>query len=190
VAFYEFEGIVPVIDPTSFVHETAVVIGDVVVEANCFVGPGAVLRGDLARIEMRDGSNVQDNCVVHSFWGKDTIIQRHGHVGHGAVIHGCTIGENALIGINSVVMDDAVIGKNSWVAALTFVKSETKIPPNLLVVGCPSKIVRELTKEDIEKKSKGTSNYHHLCKRFPISEKRCEPLAQLNSNRGTMPEPM
>ena len=159
------------------------------IEENCFVGPGAVLRGDLARIEMREGSNVQDNCVVHSFWNKTTIIERNGHIGHGAVIHGCTVGENALIGINSVVMDDAVIGKNSWVASLAFVKAESTIPPNVLVVGCPAKVVRELTEEDIKQKGQGTSNYHYLCKRFPVSEKPCVPLTQIDSDRSTMPKP-
>ena len=112
---YEFEGIRPVVDPTAFVHPTAVLIGDVIVGPLCFIGPGASLRGDLGRILLNEGCNVQDNCVMHCFPGKDVVVEPDGHIGHGAVLHGCTIKRNALVGMNSVIMDDAVIGEDSVV---------------------------------------------------------------------------
>lgn len=146
---YAYDGIIPVIDTAAFVHPAAVVIGDVIIGAGCYVGPCAVLRGDFGRIVLEEGSNVQETCVVHSFPGRDVVIEASGHVGHGAVLHGCRIGRNALIGMNAVIMDEAVVGENSIVAAMAFVKAGTVIPPASLVVGSPAKVVRTLSDEDI-----------------------------------------
>ena len=130
---YEFEGIRPVVDPTAFVHPTAVLIGDVIIGSNSFVGPCAAMRGDIGRLIMEKGSNLQDTCVVHSFPGDDTIIEEDGHIGHGAVLHGCRIKKNAMVGMNAVVMDNAVIGENSFVAAMAFEKAGMVIPDNVVV---------------------------------------------------------
>lgn len=159
---FSWDGIVPVIDPAAFVHPEAVVIGDVIVGPGVYVGPCAVLRGDFGRILLHEGSNVQETCVVHSFPGKDVVVEESGHVGHGAVLHGCHIGRNAMVGMNAVVMDEAVVGENSIVAAMAFVKAGAQIPPNSLAVGSPAKVVRELSADEIAWKRQGTGVYQQL----------------------------
>jgi len=114
---YEIDGLVPVIDPSAYVHPTAVLIGDVIVGPRCYVGPAASLRGDFGRLVLHEGSNLQDTCVMHGFPSSDTVVAPDGHIGHGAVLHGCVIERNALVGMNAVVMDEAVIGESSIVAA-------------------------------------------------------------------------
>jgi len=184
---YEFEGLRPVVDPTAFVHPTAVLIGDVIIGPGCLVGPCASLRGDIGRLIMKRGSNIQDGCVMHCFPGKDCIIEEDGHVGHGAVLHSCTVGRNAIIGMNAVVMDDAVIGENSFVAAMSFVKAETKVPPNTLVAGIPAKVIRELTAEEIGWKSQGTAIYQKLAQRYLATFKEVEPLRTMETGRKRVP---
>src|SRR5690606_1592979 len=147
---YAINGITPVVDPTAYVHPTAVLIGDVIVGPGTYVGPLASLRGDFGRIVMREGSNVQDTCVVHGVAENDTVIDVDGHVGHGAVLHGCTIQRNAMVGMNAVVMDQAVVGESSIVAAMAFVKAGLVIPPRRLVVGAPARILRELTDDEVK----------------------------------------
>ena len=184
---YEFEGIKPVVDPTAFVHPTAVLIGDVIIGPKCLVGPGAVLRGDIGRLIMKEGSNLQDTCVVHSFPGDDTIVEEDGHIGHGAVLHGCIIKRNAMVGMNAVVMDGAVIGENSFVAAMAFVKSGMEVPPNVVVAGCPAKVIKDLDVKEIEWKSEGTRIYQHLAQRHAITAIECEPLTEIEENRKRVP---
>ena len=159
---YAYDGIVPVIDPQAFVHPAAVVIGDVIIGAACYVGPGAVLRGDFGRIVLQPGCNVQETCVIHSFPGKDVVIEESGHIGHGAVLHGCHIGRNAMVGMNAVVMDEAVVGENSIIAAMAFVKAGAVIPPGSLAVGSPAKVIRSLTEDEIAWKRQGTGIYQRL----------------------------
>ncbi|MFT4176456.1 MAG: transferase hexapeptide repeat family protein [Luteolibacter sp.] len=159
---YSYDGVVPVIDPGAFVHPEAVVIGDVIVGAGVYVGPCAVLRGDFGRIVLHPGCNVQETCVVHSFPGKDVVVETEGHIGHGAVLHGCHIGRNAMVGMNAVVMDQAVVGENTIVAAMAFVKAGMQVPPNVLLVGSPAKVVRELSAEEIAWKRQGTGVYQRL----------------------------
>ncbi len=185
---YEFEGVRPVVDPTAFVHPTAVLIGDVIVGPRCFIGPGASLRGDLGRILLNEGCNVQDNCVMHCFPGKDVVVEPDGHIGHGAVLHGCTIKRNALVGMNSVIMDDAVIGAESFVAAMTFVKAGTQVPPRSLVGGIPAKVIRELRDDEIAWKSQGTGQYQHLARRYLATAGEVQPLAEVEPDRGRVPE--
>lgn len=180
---YEFEGIRPVVDPTAFVHPTAVLIGDVIIGPNCLVGPCAVMRGDIGRLIMEKGSNLQDTCVVHSFPGDDTIIEQDGHIGHGAVLHGCRIKKNAMVGMNAVVMDNAVIGENSFVAAMAFVKAGMEVPDNVLVAGCPAKIIRDLEAKEIEWKGNGTKIYQLLAQRHAASGVECEPLPEVEPDR-------
>jgi phenylacetic acid degradation protein len=180
---YSYEGIVPVVDPTAFVHPTAVLIGDVIVGAGCYVGPGASLRGDFGRIILKPGSNLQDNCTMHSFPGQDAVIEENGHVGHGAVLHGCIVGREALVGMNSVVMDGAEIGEGSFVGAMSFVRAGMIVPPKTLVAGVPAKIVRELQDKEMAWKLNGTHQYQELAKRSLATMKECEPLPAPEADR-------
>ena len=180
---YTFEGVVPVVHPEAFVHPSAVLIGDVIIGAKCLVGPCAVLRGDIARIQMKEGSNLQDTCVVHSFPGKDVVIEENGHVGHGAVVHGCTVGRNSLIGMNAVLMDDVRVGANCIVGAMAFVREGTELPEQTLWAGSPAKMIRDLSDDEIEWKSKGTQIYQHLAKRHAVTASQVEPLDQADAAR-------
>ncbi|MCH2136706.1 MAG: transferase hexapeptide repeat family protein [Phycisphaerales bacterium] len=180
---YTFEGITPVVHPEAFVHPTAVLIGDVHVGSGCLVGPCAVLRGDIGRLELRAGSNVQDGCIVHCFPGKDVIVHEDGHVGHGAVLHGCCVGPNALIGMNAVLMDDVEVGENSIVGALSFVKERTVIPAGTLWAGSPAKQIRELSEKEVGWKSRGTQVYHHLARRHLATESPVDPLSEADDAR-------
>ena len=180
---YSWDGIVPVIDPMAFVHPEAVVIGDVIIGPAVYVGPCAVLRGDFGRITLQEGSNVQETCVVHSFPGKDVVVQQSGHVGHGAVLHGCHIGRNAMIGMNAVVMDEVVVGENSIIAAMAFVKAGAQIPPNSLAVGSPARVVRELSAEEIDWKRRGTAIYQRLAIEAGEKVAPAEPLTAIEPDR-------
>jgi phenylacetic acid degradation protein len=180
---YSIEGITPVVHADAYVHETAVLIGDVIIGAGCYIGPNASLRGDFGRILVEQGANVQDTCVMHSFPDKDCIVERDGHIGHGAVLHGCRIGNNALVGMNAVVMDDVFIGESSIVAAAAFVGVGFECPPRSLVVGTPAKIKRELSDEEIDWKTRGTREYQQLAVRCLVSLKSTEALAEVEPDR-------
>lgn len=162
---WEYEGLVPVVHPAAYLHETSVLIGNVVVESECYVGPGAVLRGDLGPIVLMRGSNVQDTCVIHSFPEVKAVVGKGASIGHGAILHGCRIGPNALIGMNAVVMDGAVVGENSVVGALTFVKAGTTVPPNSLFVGSPGRLKRGLTDAELQQKREEAGIYLLLAAR-------------------------
>lgn len=193
---YSFEGMVPVVDPTAFVHPDAVLIGDVMVGRNCYVGACAVLRGDFGRLVMRTGSNVQDNCVLHSFPNLDVVIEEDGHVGHGAMLHGCKIGRNSLVGMNAVVMDGVTIGEEAIVGANSFVKAGTVVPPRMMAIGSPAKITRKVTPVEIGWKSEGTRLYQELAKRSSEGMVRCQPILEPEPDRprirdvGTVPQHM
>src|SRR5260221_10712700 len=162
---YSIEGLIPVVDPTAFVHPSAVLIGDVIIGPGVYIGPCAALRGDFGRLEVRAGANLQDCCVMHGFPGHDTLIEEGGHIGHGAVLHGCIVQRNALVGMNAVVNDNAVIGESAIVAAMAFVKAGMIIPPRTLVAGIPAKVVRALTEMELAWKIEGTASYHELARR-------------------------
>lgn len=180
---YAIEDLIPVVASSAYVHPTAVLIGDVIVSENCYVGPNAVLRGDFGRIILEPGCNLQDTCVVHSFPGKDCVIEEDGHVGHGAVLHGCRVGRNALIGMNAVIMDDVHIGAESIVGATAFVKAEFLCPPRSLVVGNPARIIRSVTAEEIAWKTEGTREYQLLTRRCNASLREVEPLREVQKDR-------
>lgn len=184
---YEFEGLIPVVDSSAFVHPTAVLIGDVIIGPRCYVGPNAVLRGDFGRILLEEGSNLQDTCVMHSFPECDSVIEADGHIGHGAVLHGCRIGRNAMVGMNAVIMDNAVVGESSIVAALAFVKADMKIPPRSLVAGVPGKIVRGLTEQEIEWKTTGTRVYKQFAQQCLTALHSAEPLRAVEPGRRRLP---
>lgn len=182
---YEFEGFRPVIHETAFVHPTASVIGNVVIGRDVYVGPGAALRGDWGGIEIEDGCNVQEGCVIHMFPGATVVLEESAHIGHGSVIHGARIGRNSLIGINAVIMDNAVVGEECIVGALTFVPADMQIPSRKVVVGNPAKIVRDVTDEMATWKTEGTRLYQGLPKRLHAALKECEPLREIPPDRPT-----
>jgi phenylacetic acid degradation protein len=182
---YSFNGFIPVVDPSSYIHDTASIIGDVIIGKDCYVGPGAVIRGDWGRIIIEDGCNIQENCVVHMFPGKHITFESGAHVGHGAVVHGATLRANCLIGMNAVVMDGAVVGKNSIVGALSFVKAEEIIPDNHLYAGNPGRIIKEISKEMIEWKTEGTALYQSLPVSCHSSLLPVSPLTSIEDNRPT-----
>jgi phenylacetic acid degradation protein len=180
---YSLEGVIPVVDPSSFVHPQAVLIGDVIIGPRCYVGPGASLRGDMGRIVMGAGSNLQDNCVLHTFPGKEVVLEEDTHIGHCAVLHGCVVKRGALVGINAVVMDDVVVGEESLVGAASFVRAGFVVPRRALVLGAPAKVIRELTAEEVEWKSVGTREYQELTVRCLASLQPCQPLTTVATDR-------
>jgi carbonic anhydrase/acetyltransferase-like protein (isoleucine patch superfamily) len=183
MSIYSFNGFIPVIKPSSFVHPMASVIGDVIIGENVYIGPGAVIRGDWGRIIIENGCNVQENCVIHMFPGTTVHLKEGAHVGHGAIIHGGIIGENSLIGMNAVIMDDVSIGKESIIGALCFVPAKMEIPPRSLVVGNPAKIIKEVSDEMIAWKSEGTALYQQLPAECHANLKECNPLDEMEENR-------
>jgi phenylacetic acid degradation protein len=180
---YAVDGIVPVVDPSAFVHPTAVLIGDVIVGRRCHVGPLASLRGDFGRLILSEGANIQDTCVMHGFPSTDTVVEENGHIGHGAVLHGCRIARNVLVGMNAVVMDGAKVGENSIIAAMAFIRANMAIPPRSLVAGIPARVVRELTDDEIAWKSQGTATYQDLAVRSLKTMKAVEPLTAVEPAR-------
>ena len=180
---YEFNGYKPVIDPSSFVHKEATIIGNVIIGKNVYIGPGARLRGDWGKITIENGCNVQDNCIIHIFPGKDVLLQKNAHIGHGAIIHGANIGANSMIGMNAVVMDDAEIGNECIVGALCFIKGEMQIPNRKIVVGNPAKIKGDVSNEMLAWKTKGTQLYQELPKECINTMKECKPLKEIEKNR-------
>lgn len=180
---YEIDGLRPIIHPSAYVHPDAVLIGDVHVGPRCYVAPLASLRGDFGRIILKEASNVQDCCVMHGFPNIDTVVEIDGHIGHGAVLHGCRVGRNALVGMNAVVMDNAVIGEQAMVAACAFVKAGMEIPPRSLAAGMPAKVIRALTEQEMNWKTDGTATYHQLTERCHATLRPCEPLTEAEPNR-------
>ena len=180
---YSFKGYIPVVHESSFVHPLAAVTGNVIIGKDCYIGPGAAIRGDWGQIILEDGVNVQENCTIHMFPGKSICLEESAHIGHGAIIHGANIGRNVLIGMNTVVMDDAKIGDESIIGAMSFVKAETNIPNRSLVVGNPAKIIKEVSDEMIEWKTKGTKLYQQLPTDCHESLREVEPLRKLPEDR-------
>jgi len=159
---YKFGKFIPVVHESSFVHPLAVVIGNVIIGKKCYIGPGAVIRGDWGEIVLKDGVNVQENCTIHVFPGKNIVLEESAHIGHGAIVHGANIGENAMVGMNAVVMDDAYLGKESIVGAMAFVKTGMQIPARSLVVGNPAKVIKQVSDEMLAWKTAGTRLYQRL----------------------------
>lgn len=180
---FAFKGFIPVIHPSAFIHPNATVTGNVIIGKDVYIGPGAAIRGDWGRIEIKDGCNVQENCTIHMFPGKTVILEPSAHVGHGAIIHGAHLGENCLIGMNSVIMDDVHIGKESIVGALAFVAAGKKIPERSLVVGNPGKIIKQVSDEMIEWKTKGTRLYQMLPDECRSGLEPVKPLREEEPNR-------
>lgn len=186
VMIYEFNGYKPVVHESSFIHPQAAVTGNVVIGRDVYVGPGAAIRGDWGEIIIEDGCNVQENCTIHMFPGVTVRLHKSAHIGHGAIIHGATIGENSLVGMNAVVMDNVVVGKECIIGALCFVPQDTVIPDRKVVVGNPAKIVKDVSDEMINWKTEGTKLYQALPKDLYSTLKSCEPLREVPKDRPKM----
>ncbi|HEV7230836.1 MAG TPA: transferase hexapeptide repeat family protein [Bacteroidia bacterium] len=180
---FEFNGFRPVVHESAFIHPNATVTGNVIIGKDVYIGPGAALRGDWGQILIADGCNVQENCTLHMFPGTTVTLQEGAHIGHGAVIHGSTIGRNVLVGMNAVVMDHVVVGADSIIGSLCFVPEGMLIPARSLVVGSPAKIIKQVTDEMLEWKTKGTQLYQQLPADCRMSLRPCEPLREAEPNR-------
>jgi phenylacetic acid degradation protein len=180
---FEFNGYRPVVHASAFVHPNATVTGNVIIGKDVYIGPGAAVRGDWGEIIIEDGCNVQENCTIHMFPGVTVRLCEGAHIGHGAIIHGATIGRNVLVGMNAVIMDRVIVGENSLVGALCFVPEGMQIPERKIVVGNPAKIIKEMTDEMITWKSKGTALYQQLPAELMATLKPCEPLREMPETR-------
>jgi len=180
---YAYQGIVPVVDPSSYVHPLAALIGDVIVGPGCFIAPGASLRGDFGRILVEGDTSIQDSATVHANALRDTIIRRGATIAHGAIIHGCDIGENTLVGMNAVVLDDAELGPENLVAALALVKSDTVTPPRSLLAGNPAKVVRTFAPGQVTWRNDGRGEYQRLAREALTDLIEVAPLARAEPDR-------
>ena len=180
---YSIDGVTPVVHPLAFVHPEAVLIGDVIIEEGCYIGPCASLRGDFGRIIVCKGSNVQDNCTLHSMPGFDCVIGADGHIGHGAIIHSAQLGPNVLVGMNAVVMDHARIGEAAMIGAMSFVKAGAEVPARHLAAGVPARVLRELSVDELAKKIEATKLYQQLAQRSLASLRPAEPLVHFDASR-------
>jgi phenylacetic acid degradation protein len=180
---YAFDGFIPVVHESAFVHPQAAVTGNVIIGRDVYVGPGAAIRGDWGGIVIEDGCNVQENCTVHMFPGVTVVLERGAHIGHGAIVHGARIGANALIGMNAVIMDNAIIGAGSIVGALCFVPAEMEIPPRSIAVGNPARVVKQVSDEMLAWKAEGTKLYQQLPDAMRGSWQAVEPLRELPADR-------
>jgi carbonic anhydrase/acetyltransferase-like protein (isoleucine patch superfamily) len=180
---YEFDGFIPVVHESAFIHPNATVTGNVVIGRDVYVGPGAAIRGDWGGIEIGDGCNVQENCTIHMFPGVTVVLEPSAHVGHGAIVHGARIGRNSLIGMNAVIMDNATVGAECIVGALTFVPADMQIPDRKVVVGNPAKIVKDVSDQMIAWKTDGTALYQALPKQLYATLKAVEPLRAMPADR-------
>jgi phenylacetic acid degradation protein len=180
---YAIDGIVPVVDPSAFVHPSAVLIGDVMVGPRAYIGPCASLRGDFGRIVVEEGANIQDHCTMHGFPGKDTVAGAECTIGHGAILHGCVVRRGALVGMNAVVNDNAEVGEDAVIAALAFVKAESRIPARSLAAGIPARVLRELSVEEIRWKHDNMLLYQQLAIRSATTMTRVEALTRAEPRR-------
>jgi phenylacetic acid degradation protein len=180
---YAFNDIIPVIDETSFVHPQATVIGNVIIGKHCYIGPSAVLRGDWGQIILEDGCNVQENGTVHMFPGVTVLLKEAAHVGHNAVIHGATIGKNTLVGMGAVIMDNVIIGDESIVGALSFVKADSVFEPRSIIVGNPAKVVKQVSDDMLNWKTEGTKLYQQLPAQMQQNLTEVAPLRTVPAER-------
>ena len=180
---YAIDGITPVVDPSAYVHPSAVLIGDVIVGARAYIGPGASLRGDFGRIVVEEGANIQDTCMLHGFPGKDTVVGAESTIGHGAVLHGCVVRRGALIGMNAVVNDNAEVGEDAIIAALAFVRAEDRIAPRTLAAGIPARPKRTLTDEELRWKKDNMHLYQQLAVRSAATMREVEALTAAEPDR-------
>jgi len=176
---YSFKDFIPVIHESAFIHPQACITGNVIIGKDVYVGPGAAIRGDWGKIIIEDGCNIQENCIIHMFPGVTVLLKEAAHIGHGAIIHGATIGKNCLIGMNSVIMDNVEFGDECIVGALSFIKADEKIESRSLMAGNPAKFIKKVSDEMIEWKTQGTNLYQLLPAEMKTFWKECEPLREI-----------
>lgn len=182
---YAFDGFIPVVHESAFVHPQAAVTGNVIIGRDVYIGPGAAIRGDWGGIVIGDGCNVQENCTIHMFPGVVVELEPAAHIGHGAIIHGARIGANSLVGMNAVIMDNVIVGSGCIIGALCFVPTEMKIPDRKVVLGNPARIVKDVTDEMLSWKSRGTQLYQQLPADMRDTWHAVEPLRVLPPDRPT-----
>ena len=180
---YQFGEFRPVVHESSFVHPQAAVTGNVIIGKNCYIGPGAALRGDWGQIILEDGCNVQENCTIHMFPGVTVLLHQSAHIGHGAIIHGATIGQNCLVGMNAVIMDNVVLGDECIVGALSFVKEGEIFDRRSLIAGNPARKIKDVSDEMIRWKTEGTKLYQALPMEMFEKWKVCDPLPEIEKDR-------
>ncbi len=180
---YAFKDFIPVIHASAFIHPQATVTGNVIIGKNVYIGPGAAIRGDWGGIVIEDGCNVQENCTIHMFPGVTVRLAQGAHIGHGAVIHGASIGKNCLVGMNSVIMDNVVLGDECIVGALSFVKTGEIFPARTLLAGNPARKIKEVSDEMIQWKTEGTKLYQALPDEMRQYWKETEPLREVPVDR-------
>ena len=185
---YSLNGITPIVEEGAFVHPDAILIGDVFVMSGAYVAPMATMRGDFGRLILGKGSNLQEHCCMHGFPGTDAVVEENGHIGHGSILHGCTVKKNALIGMNSTILDNATIGENTIIGAGSLVTANSNIAPYSLAVGSPAKVIRELREDEVKWKSEGTEQYQMLTSIYPDSmvETKAETLLNFDRPRLTL----
>jgi phenylacetic acid degradation protein len=180
---YSFQGMVPVVDPSAYVHPTAVLIGDVIIGAGVYVAPCAVLRGDFGRLVVEEEANIQDHCVMHGFPDRDTVVEKLGHIGHHAIIHGAVVRRNSMIGMGAVLLDYCEIGADSIVAAQALVRANEIVPPRSMMAGIPAKRIRDVTDKDLEWKRLATTDYKRLPPLYHKGLKPADPLKAVETGR-------
>ena len=180
---YQFNNIIPVVHPSSFIHPQACVTGNVIIGKNVYVGPGAAIRGDWGQIIIEDGCNIQENCTIHMFPGVTVLLKEAAHIGHGAVIHGASIGRNCLVGMNAVIMDNVQLGDECIVGALSFIKADETFENRSLIVGNPAKKIKDVSDEMIRWKTEGTKLYQQLPENMREHWSECSPLSELPADR-------
>lgn len=183
---YEVDGLRPVIAASSFVHPEAVIIGDVIIGENCYIGPLCSLRGDFGRIVIGNGANIQDNCVLHSFPERRCTVDENGHISHGAILHGCHVKRHGFIGINSVIMDGCVVGEHAMVAAMAFVKAGFEVPDRCLAAGTPAQVIREMNETELAWFANGPIVYQQLARRCLATLKPTTALTEIERDRPTL----
>ena len=180
---YQFKEFIPVVHESAFVHPQAAVTGNVVIGKDVYIGPGAAIRGDWGGIIIEDGCNVQENCTIHMFPGVTVILREGAHIGHGAIIHGASIGRNCLVGMNSVIMDNVQLGEECIVGALSFIKTDEVFEKRSLIVGNPAKKIKEVSDEMMVWKTEGTKLYQSLPAEMKMHWKETEALKEIPVNR-------
>lgn len=185
---FEFNGYRPVVHESAFIHPNATITGNVIIGRDVYVGPGAAIRGDWGEVIIEDGCNVQENCIIHMFPGVTVRLMESAHIGHGAIVHGSTVGRNVLVGMNAVVMDRVIIGDYCIIGALAFVPEGMVIPDRKIVAGNPGKIIKDVSDEMIEWKTRGTNLYQQLPKELYDTLRPCEPLREIPADRPRQPE--
>lgn len=187
VKVYAIDGVTPVVHPTAFVHPRAILVGDVIVGPRCYIAPNASLRGDIGRIIVGEGANIQDGCTLHCFPRAECVVEDWGHIGHGAKLHGAVVRKNALVGMNAVLMDGSVVGEGAFVAAMSFVPAGFEVPARSLAAGIPAKVRRPLTDEEIAWKRRGTEEYQRIAARSLASMRTVDALTEVEPDRLALP---